>query len=455
MTEKTHFLKIEAYSNHPEVTKAAEVLVESLMSTMQRRRDVDRYIRDAKKLIASLWLKGDKDLFRFTTKAVYFSPSERKQVWMTKRTLKLFNQMRQLDWVTLVLEAIPPHGSKKATGGMAAIYCRTKTFIDHLRTLTVMDIVPNPDMPRVELRDEDEHLIELPKPYVERGSYEETVAILESHYQLLQDSDIRYSDGKKVPLGLLYFVRKFRPDLEHGGRIYAGVQNLPKQVRLGITIEGESVASLDISQLHPALILRLTHHKDTEQPGMLMDALPEVYSMPDYPDLPRAVHKKLISTLINASSEKSAARSLMNHYYWWDIINDEWVAKGYKRKQKREGEKVFSGDKPLKQAEKYLDLFKLRHPMMADAVCSGIGSELQLLDGQLMQTIIKVAARAEIPILVIHDEVIVPEQYKTFVEMLLHRAFQSTFKEVGSFGIIKAKWSTLDTEEVIEIDLSE
>jgi hypothetical protein len=67
MTEKTHFLKIESYSNHPEVTKAAEVLVESLMSTMQRRRNTDKYLRDAKKLIASLWLKGDKDLFRFTT----------------------------------------------------------------------------------------------------------------------------------------------------------------------------------------------------------------------------------------------------------------------------------------------------------------------------------------------------------------------------------------------------
>jgi len=158
--------------------------------------------------------------------------------------------------------------------------------------------------------------------------------------------------------------------------------------------------------------------------------------------------------MINASSEKSAARSLNNHYYWWDIINDEWVVKGYKGRQKRDGEKVFSGDKPLKQAEKYIAMFKYHHPMMVDALCSGIGSVLQLLDGQLMQNIIKVATRAEIPILVIHDEVIVPKQYKTFVEMLLQRAFQTTFKDVGSFGTIKAKWSNLQTEEEIEIDLS-
>ncbi|MDG2175065.1 MAG: hypothetical protein P8M72_02855, partial [Gammaproteobacteria bacterium] len=368
MTDKIHFLKIESYSEHPEVTKAAELLVEAYMSTMQRRRDAERYIRDAKKLVASLWLKGDKDLFRFTTRAEYFSSSKRKQVWMTSRTLKLFKQMRKLGWVRTVKGAIPPQVSKKTTGGMTAIYCRTKTFKDLLKTLTVMDIAPNPDMPRVELRDEDEVLIELPEAYLKSGSYRETVAILENHYQLLEDSDIRYLDNTKIPLGLLYFVRKFRPDFEHGGRIYAGFQNLPKQVRLGITMEGESVASLDISQLHPALILRLTHRADSEQPGMLQDALPEVYTMPDYPDLPRTVHKKLISTMINASSEDSAARSLMNHYYWWDIINDEWVVKGYKGKQKREGEKVFSGNKPLKQAEKYLETFKLRHPMMADAV---------------------------------------------------------------------------------------
>jgi hypothetical protein len=62
MTDEIHFLKIQSYSDHPEVVRAAELLVQSMMSARKRRRNEQSYIRDAKKLIASLWCKGDSDL---------------------------------------------------------------------------------------------------------------------------------------------------------------------------------------------------------------------------------------------------------------------------------------------------------------------------------------------------------------------------------------------------------
>jgi hypothetical protein len=191
-----------------------------------------------------------------------------------------------LGWVNLVSEAIPPSKSTKSSGGMAAIYCRSNTFKDLLKTLTVMDIVPDSDMPRVELRDEDRVLVDLPQSYLDSDSYKQTVTILEDHYELLKTAQPRFSDGSLVPLQLLYYVRKFRPDLGHGGRLYAGFQQLPKRERLSITLNGEAVISLDISQLHPALALRLNHHIDSERDGLLYAAQTEVYSMPDYPDLP-------------------------------------------------------------------------------------------------------------------------------------------------------------------------
>jgi hypothetical protein len=453
MTDEIHFLKIESYSDHPEVVRAAELLVQSLMEARKRKRNEKLYLRDAKKLIASLWCKGEDDLFRFTTKTTYFSSSNRKQVWLTSRTLKLFNQMRELGWVNLVREAIPPSKSTKAKGGMAAIYCRSLTFKDLLKTLTVMDIIPNPDMPRVELRDEDRILKELPSAYVESESYKETVTILEDHYELLKTAQPRFSDGTLVPLQLLYYVRKFRPDLGHGGRLYAGFQQLSKRERLGITIKGESVISLDISQLHPALILRLKHNADKERDGLLYEAQAEVYSMPDYPDLPRAVHKQLINTLINAKSKDSAVRSLMNTHYWYDIFTDEWVVKSYKGKAKREGAKVFP-DQPKIEAMNYLNSFIFHHPMMAEAVCSGIGSTLQLIDGQIMETILKVATGAGVPVLVIHDEIIVQEKYQSFIEMVLQRVFQATLKDKGCFGSITVKCMNMDAEESLILDLA-
>ena len=453
-TDNITYLRIESYSDHPEVGRAAKQLVESYMVSRIRVKETGKYLRDAKKLIASLWLRGEDDQFRFTTKTTYYSPASRKQVWMTNRVLKLFRQMIALGWIALVKEAVPPHSSKKSTGGLTAIYCRTRKFRDLLKTLSITDVVPNPDMPRVELRDENENLQELPDAYLSTISCQATFSILEQHYALLTASDICFADGSPMPLSKLYFVRKYRPDFQHGGRIYAGFQNLPKRERLRITILGEAVASLDISQLHPALILRLTHSEDKERGGMLLKALPEVYSMPNYTDLPRAVHKKLINTLINAPTEASATRSLINHYYWWDIFQDKWVVKSYKGKQKREGQKVFAEDKPLRAAERYVASFKAHHPMLSEAVCSGVGSELQLLDGQLMETVINVATKAKVPILPIHDEIIIPKQYKTFAEILLQRAFQATFKDAGRFGVINAKWSDIEKEELIEINLS-
>ena len=453
MTDEIHFLKIQSYSDHPEVVRAAELLVQSMMSARKRRRNEQSYIRDAKKLIASLWCKGDEDLFRFTTKTVYFSKANRKQVWLTSRTLKLFKQMRVLGWVNLVSEAIPPSKSIKANGGMAAIYCRSNTFKDLLKTLTVMDIVPDSDMPRVELRDEDRVLVDLPRSYLDSDSYKETVAILDSHYELLKTAQPRFCAGAQVPLQLLYYVRKFRPDFAHGGRLYAGVQQLPKRERLGITINGESIISLDISQLHPALALRLNHHVDSERDGLLYEAQTEVYSMPDYPELPRSVHKQLINTLINAKTEDSAVRSLMNTHYWYDICTDEWVVKSYKGKAKREGSKVFP-DQPKIEATKYLNSFVFHHPMMADVVCSGIGRTLQLIDGQIMQTVLKVATGVQIPILVIHDEIIIQEKYRSFIDMVLQRAFQATLKEKGCFGSITVKCINMNSEESFVLDLA-
>jgi len=231
------------------------------------------------------------------------------------------------------------------------------------------------------------------------------------------------------------------------------LQHLSKKDRLGITINDEPVVSLDISQLHPALILRLRHSVDKEVDGLLTEPLPEVYSMPDYPELPRAVHKKLINILINTKSEDSAVRSLMNTHYWYDIFTDEWVVESYKGKANREGAKVFPY-KPKASAFEYLNKFIFRHPMMAEAVCSGIGSTLQLIDGQIMQAVLNVATGARVPILVIHDEIIVQEKYQSFIEMALQRTFQAILKDKGSFGSIGVKCMNMNSEESFVLELA-
>lgn len=61
-------LRIEAYSEHPEVYTFADWLVEDYLATQQRRRDVEAYKRTALKLIASLWLR-DVDLAKLASRS--------------------------------------------------------------------------------------------------------------------------------------------------------------------------------------------------------------------------------------------------------------------------------------------------------------------------------------------------------------------------------------------------
>jgi hypothetical protein len=71
-----------------------------------------------------------------------------------------------------------------------------------------------------------------------------------------------------------------------------------------------------------------------------------------------------------------------------------------------------------------------------------------------MQTVLKVATGAKVPVLVIHDEVIVQEKYRSFIEMVLQRSFQATLKEKGCFGSIGVKCMNMSSKESFLLDLA-
>lgn len=462
--DTTSYLAIENYSDHPEVARAARMLVDTYFEGMERKRDDDKLFRDAKKLVASLWIR-DADMFRFTTKTEAFSKGKSRQVWMTNRTLKLFKQAEELEWFRHVQNGVRPRPDE-GFQGFATVYCRSAEFRKLMKSLTLADIEVNPDLPRVELREERVNtkgnpikaLCDLPAAYLASEGYRRTVDILAQHSQLLGDSKPEL-DGKPLIPNQYFYVRKFNKDEDKphnfkGGRFYAPFTNWPKADRQRLKLNGEPVGSLDISQLHPALILRYLYKADREQSGMLFDAQPEVYSMPDYPNLPRAVHKKLINTLINAANIDSAIKSIQTATYWFDDEDQEWVCKTYTGRQKRQGEKVFP-DKPGVSARDYIARFTLRHPMMEPAICSGLGHLLQTMDSMLIENILWIATGLGVPVLPVHDEIILPESMKSFGQVLLERAFPYTFEEYGNFGTVKTKWTTLELgSESITIDLS-
>jgi hypothetical protein len=185
------YLRIEAYSDHPEVIDMADQIVNSYVATLTRKHP-DKYRYPARKLIASIWLR-DKDLFRFGTKTSYFGTKKRKQVWMTQPVLTLFQHMRTMGLINFVEDAIAPDESGK--DGLAAIYCRSQRFKETLKSLTQADIVPDPDLPRIELKDANKFWLKIPDEVQQEPWYQITEKTLKGHSDLLAKSDIRLADG--------------------------------------------------------------------------------------------------------------------------------------------------------------------------------------------------------------------------------------------------------------------
>lgn len=435
----TTFLRIEHYSGHPEVKAAADVLVNKYAEEMDFIQGRRKWISAARKLIASLWIRDD-DLFRFGTKKDYFSKGKRKQAWMTPRTLKLFKAMEALGWLVKVQSEIRPKYSTKAKGGMTSVYQRQPKFIQLLKSLTEQDIELDIDLPLVTLCDEDNQYMELTEEYLKTESYQRTTTTLNSHYELLSRSSIVNKEGKPLGISMLRYRRRFKSSMGIGGRFYSPFCNLSKNERLSITINSESVGSLDFSQLHPTLILLLSQGVGRETNLFATD---DVYHMPDYPELPRAAHKKFINTILNAKSIDAAARSISTAEQYWDVIEDCPVFITHKGKSKRLGNPVWS-IKPLSHAKQYVEDFMFRHPNFEHAASNSLWGTLQLLESSILEYTIAEATLNDIPVFPVHDEVVIPRQHKELVEGYMVDGFHVVTKNKFNEHVPKITWSCLD-----------
>ncbi|QWE15043.1 hypothetical protein [Polynucleobacter sp. AP-Sving-400A-A2] len=430
----SEFLQIRRYSDHPEVYAAADLLYKEFAKTRLQIRNKEKYPRDSKKLIASIWMH--EGAFRFTTKAEHFSKGKRKQVWMTNRTLDLFNCMRGLKWVKEVKGAIPPYLAKNEIG-FSAIYTSTDTFKTLLRSLTKEDITINPDLPCVLRKNADKQVIEEPESFYSSKPYKEHQSLIQAHLERLRRHKTCWADDSEIDPIELLLTRQFTEDFAHGGRWYCNFQNKPKTVRNSITIDGKSVGSLDITQCHPMLILRIFKDKESED-GLFSSHNEDVYQVAGFDHLNRDIRKKAVNTLFNANTETEAIKSLRNTNWWIDGITSEVEIETYRGKKKRWGSPIFKDDDEVK---KFIGNFKLMHPDFVDAVGSGIGLQLQGFDGAVTHQVLKFADAIDLPLIPIHEEYLVPEDKQAVIEEILRSSMQVVLQKAGQYGNLNAKWT--------------
>jgi hypothetical protein len=179
-----------------------------------------------------------------------------------------------------------------------------------------------------------------------------------------------------------------------GGRFYADYQNVPPSIRLAARINGEPVASLDFGSLHPMLLYNAA--------GAIMPERP--YHIDGYE---RKDVKVATNTLINAQTETAATRA----------IGLKWANQRGGRHANRD---------ELARARDLIGAIRQLHEPIADAFGSDAGVSLQFQDSEIMRTVLKECEAEGVPILPIHDEVLVPKRHVATVTEIMATAFRAT-----------------------------
>jgi hypothetical protein len=191
----------------------------------------------------------------------------------------------------------------------------------------------------------------------------------------VQDED---SEERRMVNGTatLSLHRVWNENWQRNGRLYGcWVQNLPKENRRNLSLNGEPVAEPD----YPALHCRLIYHLAGKP-------------MPDKPfeidGFERSEVKRGFYTMVNAPTWDSARRAIWQHSPKWKEL---------------------------------MAAIARKHSAVEDALCSGIGAQLMFTDATIMCRNLADLNREGIVALPMHDSVIVQAKYESRAFEIMER----------------------------------
>jgi hypothetical protein len=181
-----------------------------------------------------------------------------------------------------------------------------------------------------------------------------------------------------------------------GGRFYGSeVQNLPKELRKYVTLNGEPTAELDYSCLH----LRMLYHlSGIETPGG------DLYDFGE----DRALNKLVAQIVINCEPEHDEVRAVA------DKFRDS-------ESRKRLGDEILKHD----YIGSLINDFKATHAPIAEDFASGAGVKLQYRDSLIMEDLLKHFVGKEVPIIPVHDSLIVPESHADKARQVMKETYRN------------------------------
>jgi hypothetical protein len=188
-------------------------------------------------------------------------------------------------------------------------------------------------------------------------------------------------------------------DFQQGGRFYTsnfGYQNLSKEERETILINGENTVELDYSSMHIYMLYAERNIQYNNDPYSIVPEHPEV----------RGITKKVFLISINASDRKKAYRAIIKEY---PDISDKL--------------------RPYNLTlSSLIDKLIQVHNPIADYFFSGQGIYLQNTDSKIMNDILVSSTKLGKPALHVHDSVIVQGKDKNLLKSIMEESYKNNMK---------------------------
>ncbi len=200
-------------------------------------------------------------------------------------------------------------------------------------------------------------------------------------------------DDRCVLVSQLRIYRSFcRGSFDLGGRAYGWWQQLSKELRLQILLDGEEVVEPDFSQLHATMLYAL---RGLPAPG-------DAYTVPGYG---RDTIKIAFNVIINARTTQAAIGA----------VQKELKAAGLQH------------DKAY--AAQIVRAVKAAHPDIKDDFGSDKGVMLMRIDSDIIVKAMLVLVDEKIPFLPVHDSIVCRKSDKDRVMQVMKDSFLEVFPE--------------------------
>ena len=199
-------------------------------------------------------------------------------------------------------------------------------------------------------------------------------------------------------------------DFNCGGRLYCignGYQNIRKEERKTITINGQKTVEIDYCGLHINMAYA--------EAGIENPYPNDPYSAIDCREGLKPVLKTFLLTLINSKDELEAIRS-----YHQAVYEIKYTDKILNEREMKFLEAVFEYDIDPKDI---INKCREAHKPIEDAFCSSAGFHLMNMDSKIILDVVMHFIDKGIPCLPVHDSIIVQVQYEEEAKQVMQNIY--------------------------------